>query len=163
MTELGDPDLIKEGDKHYVLSRSVEFAPHIKYETPLPLEIASTDTGTRHAIPFYIADDMDGASGRIRQVLLKINIYDLVSADRLTLWLNGQSLANETCLRDYGSTVNAYLGQWLEFHLRDVRPRKGDNVLEIALDRRAERLVSPLRVDDVEIIVEYGSYPSSLS
>ena len=33
-------------------------------------------------------------------------------------------------------------------------------MLEIVLDERAEGLTSPLRVEDVEILVEYGSYPS---
>ena len=76
--------------------------------------------------------------------------------------LNGQSLANETCLRDYGGAIAPYVGQWLEFHLENVRPRQGADLLEISLDRRAEGLVSSLSVEEVEIIVEYGSYPSGL-
>jgi len=162
LTELGDPDLMKEGNKHYVIAKSAEFAEGVRYETPLPLEIASSDTGTRHAVPFYISDDIEGASERIHRVSLRVNIRDLVSADRLTILLNGRSLANETCMRDYGSPINAYTGQWLEFHLKEVRPRRGENLLEITLDRRPEGLVSPLVVEDVEVIVEYGSYPSKL-
>ena len=54
------------------------------------------------------------------------------------------------------------MGQWLEFHLENVRPRQGANLLEISLDRLAGELVSPLSVDEVEIIVEYGPYPSGL-
>ena len=46
--------------------------------------------------------------------------------------------------------------------MQGVRPRKGQNLLEIALDRRPEGLVSPLVVEDVEVVVEYGSYPSRL-
>ncbi len=163
LTELGDPDLVEEGDKHYVLARSVESGDESHYESPLPIEIAASDTGTRHPVPFYIADDIEGAHDRIRQVRLKLRIYDLVSEDRLTLMLNGQSLESETCLRDYYSHINAYGGQRLEFHLKNVRPRKGQNLLEISLDRRAEGLMSPLRIDMMELIVEYGSYPSTLS
>ena len=66
-------------------------------------------------------------------------------------------------MRDYGSPIAAYNGQWLEFHLRKVRPRRGQNRLEFILDRRAEGLVSPLKVEDVEVIVEGGSYPSTLN
>ena len=164
LTELGDPDLVKEGDKHYVLARTAQEAngaPH--YKSPLPFEIAATDTGTRHPVPFYIADDIEGSPDRIRQVTLRIRVYDLVSQDRLTFLLNGQSLANETVLRDYYSHINAYGGQWLEFHLKNVRPRKGNNLLEITLDGRADRLASPLRVENLEILVEYGSYPSVLN
>ena len=43
-----------------------------------------------------------------------------------------------------------------------MRPRKGRNTLEIALVKRAEGLVSPLVIEDVEVIVEYGPYPSAL-
>jgi hypothetical protein len=162
LTELGDPELAKESDKHYVLTRRGKTLEELDYETPLPVEIASSDTGTRHGIPFYIADDIQGAPDRIRQIRLRINIRDLVSEDRLSILLNGQSLSRETCLRDYGGAIAPYIGQWLEIHLENVRPRQGGNLLEISLDRRAEGLVSPLSVDEVEIIVEYGPYPSRL-
>ena len=162
LTELGDPELAKESDKHYVLARRGKTLEGIDYKTPLPVEIASSDTGTRHGIPFYLADDIQGAGDRIRQIRLKINIRDLVSEDRLSMLLNGQSLSNETCLRDYGGAIAPYVGQWLEFQLENVRPRQGANLLEISLDRRAGELVSPLSVDEVEIVVEYFPYPSGL-
>ena len=159
LTEMGDPDLVEEGDKHYVLARNAlaDSGPH--YDTGLPIEIPASDVGTRRGIPFYIADDIQGKPDRVR---LKIRIGDLVSADRLTILLNGESLADETCLRSYYSHVNAYGGEWLELHLQKVRPRKGQNLLEIALDGRPEGLVSTLTVDKVEIVVEYGPYPSGL-
>ena len=163
LADLGDPDLAKEGDKHYLITGDSQAAQSVGYETPLPLEIAASEPGTRHRIPFYIADDVEGAAERIRQVLLKIKIYDLVAQDRLTFLLNGQSLAGETCLRDFGEPMTPYNWMWLEFHLENVRPRKGHNLLEISLDRRAEGMISPLRIEDIEFIVEYGSYPSALS
>ena len=83
-----------------------------------------------------------------------------MSSDRLTLRLNGESLSGGTCLRGRGELIAPYLAMWLEFHLKKVRPRKGHNMLEIVLDERAEGLTSPLRVEDVEVLVEYGSYPS---
>ncbi len=162
LSELGDPELAKEGDKRYLVNKHLEVAEKVGYQTLLPLEIPASDR-SRHRIPFTIADDIQAAPERIRRVRLKINITDLVSADQLRISLNGRSLAQETCLRDYSSRTTPYWGQWLEFHLQDVRPRKGRNLLEIVLDQRAEGLVSPLRVQDVEIIVEYGSYPSALN
>jgi len=161
LTEIGDPDLVKENDKHYLVGRRSDYSEAVGYETPLPLEIASSDTVTRHGIPFYVADDIETASDRIRKVCLKVNIRGLISADKITILLNGESLSSEVCRRDYGSE-NPYTGQWLEFDLEGIRPRKGQNLLEIALDKRPEGLVSPLVVEDVEVIVEYGSYPSRL-
>ncbi len=162
LSELGDPDLVREADKHYLVKRSLKITGLVGYPTSLPLEIAASDRST-HKIAFRIADDIEGIAECIRQVRLRINITDLVSADRLRILLNGKSLAEETCLRDYGSPIAPYNGQWLEFHLRKVRPRRGQNRLEFILDGRAEGLVSPLKVEDVEVIVEYGSYPSTLN
>ncbi len=163
LSELGDPDLVQEASKHYRVNRSLEAAERVGYQTTLPLEIPVSEQGKHYAIAFTLADDIEGAADRIRQVRLKINIADLVLADQLTVLLNGQSLAEETCLRSYGLHIAPYVGQWLEFELKKVRPRRGQNRLEIVLNRRAEGLVSPLRVEDVEIIVEYGSYPSALN
>ena len=162
LTELGNPDLLEEGDKHYILARTPPEGNGPQYKSPLPFEIAASDTMTRHQVPFYIADDIEGASGRIRQVLLKIRVANLVSSDRLTLLLNGESLSGETCVRGNGELIAPYLSMWLDFHLKKVRPRKGHNLLEIVLDERVHGLTSPIRIEDVEVIVEYGSYPSRL-
>ena len=163
LTELGDPALGQEGDKCYAIARNRQAKDDkTHYPTPLPVEIDASDLGTRHPIPFYVADDIAGAKGRIRQIRLKINITDLVSADRLDIRLNDKSLKGESCLRTHGSEINAYGGQWLEFHLKQVLPRQGENLLEIVLESRAKGLVSPLKVEEVELIVEYGPYPSAL-
>ena len=128
----------------------------------LPLQIPQAEPGKLYAIPFYVADDIEAEAYRIRRVTLKVNVFDLVSADRLTFQLNGRSLAGEACLRSASSRLEPYYGQWLEFHLDAVRPRKGDNVLEVSLDERPPELEAGIRIDDVEIIIEYGHYPSGL-
>ena len=172
LTEMGDPDLIAEGDKHYVLPRRSPEAVELGYDVTLPLEIPSADPTKRYPIPFTIADDIEGASSRIRQVRLRVRLSNLVSADQLSMLLNGRSLAEEFCLRDFGKfdlrrpgphIIDQYRGQWLEFNLQKVRPRQGQNVLEISLVRRPARLGGKVTVDDVEVIVEYGPYPSTLN
>ena len=95
LSELGDPELAKEGDKHYLVNKHLEVAEKVGYQTLLPLEIPASDR-SRHRIPFTIADDIQAAPERIRRVRLKINITDLVSADQLRISLNGRSLAQET-------------------------------------------------------------------
>jgi hypothetical protein len=161
LTEIGDPDLIKEGNKRYVLCRRPKETAGLGYHIPLPLELDSSRPGERHAIPFYIADDIQGAPDRIRQVLLRINISNVVTQDRLTLRLNDTSLEDETCLRDFGRR-DSPRGQWLEFHLEEVRPVKGQNLLEIALDHRPAGLEGSVVVEEVEIYVEYGPHPPGL-
>ena len=163
LTELGDPTRLKEGDKHYYLRRRDSDTTEMGYEVSIPLEIPSAAPGKLYAIPFYISDDLEAESYRIRRVTLRINIFDLVTADRLTLLLNGRSLEGETCLRSVNSALVPYEGQWLEFHLETVRPHKGGNVLEISLNERPLELEAGVRIDDVEIIIEYGQYPSGVN
>ena len=162
LTDLGGPDVLKEATKHYRLRRRDDRAAELGYDAAIPLEIPMADPGRRYEVPFYIADDVEAAEDRIRQVLLKINVSSLIGADRLTLLLNGRSLAGESCLRSYGGVINPFYGQWLEFQLQDVRPVKGPNVLQISLDGRPEGLEGGVTVEDVEVIVEYGPYPSGL-
>jgi hypothetical protein len=162
LTELGDPDLIKEGTKHYVLARRTEPSEMMGYPVSLPVEIPAEDPGKRYEVPIYIADDIEGDSERIRQVRLILNVSNLVSADSLTLLLNGRSMADETCVRDYGDPISPYAGQLLDLELEDVRPRKGQNTLEISLESRPGGMEGGVTVNDVEVLVEYGPYPSGV-
>ena len=162
LTELGDPDLIREADKHYIVHRRSEEADKMGYQTHLPLEIPSANPDKIYTIPFSVADDVAG-SQRIQRVLLRIHIDNLVSADRLNLRLNGESLNHEPCQRDFGSSISPYSGQWLEIELIAIRPRQGRNRLEIALDGRPRGLEGGLTVQHVELLIEYGPFPAHLS
>ena len=163
LTELGDPDLVKEGSKLYDLPRRSEAAAKLGYDATLPLRIPGADPGASHAIPFYISDDLERTGTPVRQVRLKTLISNLVAADQITIRLNGQSLAGETCIRSYPGEHNQYSAQWLEFTLEGVRPCKGQNVLEIALDCRPPKLGGGITVEQVQVCVEYGTYPSGLN
>ena len=56
--------------------------------------------------------------------------------------------------------MDPYSGQWLEIDLERVRPVQGRNRLEIALTSRPTDLVSAVTLEDVEMTVDYGVYPS---
>ena len=161
LTEMADPDLIVEADKHYVVGRPSEISERAGMETQLPHTIEASDTSTRHPFRLYCADDLQGKAERVKQVRLKVYVGDIVSEDRIRFLLNGESLEDETCLRHFPKGLPPYHGQWLDFDLRHVRPTKGWNTLELVLDGRPADLISPLVVQDVELIVEYGPYPST--
>ena len=55
-----------------------------------------------------------------------------------------------------------YQSMWLVFDLQKVRPRQGENRLEIALIKRPEDLISPLKVTAVEVEVNYHPLPTGL-
>ena len=159
LSEIGDPDTVAEGDKHYVVNRRTNYTELVGFERPLPQEIPAADPDRRYAVPFYIADDP--ASGRVTKIVLRIGFGGLVSADKLTLILNGESLAGETCYRSRAHTFFPY-NQWLDVHLQGVLPRKGPNRLEISLDERPDKLAGKVTIDDVEIVVEHGPYPTGV-
>jgi hypothetical protein len=158
LTELGDPDLVREKDKHYSLSRNIRTEDPFQYETRIPFEIAAT--GTPYTVTFYLADDFENAAHRIQDVQVSVKIGDLVTADRLTIRLNGSSLAEEACVRRIWDRITPYNGQWLEFRLKRVRPRQGYNTLEFILESRPADLGSLLRVEEIEVVVRYGIYKS---
>lgn len=163
LTELGDGDLNLESDKHYILHRRSEEAAELGYGAHLPLEIASADPDRRYTIPFSIADDIEQSRERIRRVQLQISIDNLVTDDRLTIRLNGDSLATETCRRDFNNSIAPYEGQWLTFELTEILPRRGPNTLDISLDSRPGGLEGGVTIQGVEVIIEYGPYPSVLN
>ena len=156
LTELEDSDLSAEGDKHYFLSRKGENEQDI--EALLPLALNREDAGKRFQLPFYIADDL--GNPQVQQVKLRLGINDLVGADRLDIRLNGTSLADEALTRSGVTPVDPYVGQCLEFDLQKVRPMQGDNVLDISLVSRPANIASDLAVEDLEIIVSYGTFPA---
>ncbi len=160
LTELGDPELVKEGDKHYFLRRRSEATSGHDYEAFLPIEIPTADGDARYQIPFSIADDTQ--NDRIQSVRLRLGVTNLVSADKFEVVLNGQSLAEERCIRSVIRSRDPYAGQWLEFHLERVRPHQGRNVLEVALKERPAGFIGGVIVEDMEIFVEYGTYPVGL-
>ena len=162
LTELGDADLAMQGNKHYVVRRTSNYMELHGIDCPLPLQMEANDTGVRRAIPFYVADDCEAEADRIARVALRVNIKDIVFADRLSFHLNGESLSGEKLTRSPADGIAPYVGQWLEFDLSGVRPRKGGNTLEITLEGRANGIVSPLVVEDVEIVVDRTFYPPRL-
>ena len=161
LTELGDPDLVKEGDKHYFLRRRTDSTKEHDYEAFLPIEIDSADAGKSYQIPFTIADEPQ--NDQICSLQLQIGVSNLVTADSLEVLLNGESLAGEVCKHTAARSIDPYAGQWLEFHLEKVRPRKGQNTLEIGLKARPAGLVGGVTIEDVEVIVKYGTYPGHLN
>ena len=163
LNEMGDPDTLRKGNKQYHVRRRNELTAEIGYDAPLPLEIPFGYPGKLHEIEFYVSDDLEKERNRVQRVTLQLNIIDMVTADRLTVLLNGQTLEGEHCRRSYSSLLEPYVGQWLEFDLVNIWPRHGQNILALSLEERPPHLESTLRVDDVELIIEYGAFPTGLS
>jgi len=158
LSEFGHPDGGIEKDKHYFLRRARESAENHDYHASLPQTLSQDDAGKRFQIPFFISDDLQNT--QVHQITMRLGIEDLLTADKLDIRLNGHSLAGETCTRESLRTNDPYGGQWLSFDLCSVRPQQGDNVLDIALIERPANIGSDLVVEDIEVIVHYGTFPT---
>jgi hypothetical protein len=154
LTELGDPDLTREGNKHYFLRQRAENPDSFVYDAELPVAIKADPTKT-HEISLTTSDDPQNE--RIGRMCLKISVADLVPADVFEVHLNGVCLESEPCRRQ-PRWHDAYTGLWMEFELNSVRPVKGPNTLQFALRERPADLEGEISIDDVELIVEYDLY-----
>ena len=155
LTELGDPDLIRNQDKHYFLRWRSTYDED--YPALLPMEIESADRKRRYQIPFRLADDT--ADDHLHSLTLRIGVGNTVTHDKYEVLLNGTPLARESCSRNYMSNHVPYFGQWLEFRLQTIRPRKGENLLEISLLERPDDFEASVTIEALEIVVQYGMYP----
>ena len=158
LSEMGDRELVQEGDKHYFLRRCAEKPGRFDYQAHLPLEIPSADPQQRYEIPFAVADDAD--NDHIQHARLKLNVTNLVTADQLDVWLNGERLpaaARRYDMRPY----DTFTGQWLTFDLAGGSLRQGANVLALALSSRPAGFAGGVVVEDVEIIVEYDVFAAA--
>lgn len=165
LKEQSDPRAAADDKKHYFVMRQLERPREGgSYKSALPLSIASNDTGSRHAIPLYIADDLENEPER--PVRLRLFVKGLVNADQFTVYLNDHSVMDEESGRYFHDVRDLATGRWVEFALQNVRPQVGDNVIEIELHRRGANSVSnpsaahgtglaqPFVVDEVELIVD---------
>jgi hypothetical protein len=150
LTDIGDPEIIREKDKHYFVSVRQEEAAGLGYDHPLPSTLGRADPNTSIEIPFYIGDDFH--SDRVARVRLLLKVLNLVTADRLEIKLNGATLAGESLRR----TSHRYEFQWLELTLVHLRPRRGQNTLAVTLVSRPAGLEGGVTVQQLEILVEYN-------
>lgn len=157
LTDIGDPDLSLEGNKHYFLRQGVDDPDRFDYGAELPLAIKA-DPEKTHEISFTISDDPDNK--RIGSMRLKINVSDLVPADDFEVSLNGVSLNSQSC-RKSPRWHDAFTGVWMEFELGEVRPVRGTNTLQFILRERPEDFAGEISIADVELIVDYDLYAAS--
>ena len=173
LSNIGDRELLKYSNKHYVVRRNEDggdpeynkhgmSASNLGYTSSLPLELKYDELGQSKDIQFYLSDDFESSSKILNQITLKLQIKDVVSEDELLIKLNGKSLHDQPCVKEYANVTSPYQGQWLNFDLMNLKPIKGQNILELTLISRPDELEGDILLEDVELTVKYGSYPSSL-
>ena len=83
----------------------------------------------------------------------------LVTPDEFGVWRNGSELPAAACRRSI-RPYDTFTGQWLNYDLAATPPRRGRNLLELALLGRPEGFSGGVTLEDVEITVEYDVFPT---
>ncbi|MBM3802391.1 MAG: hypothetical protein FJW26_08810 [Acidimicrobiia bacterium] len=170
LSELCDPGLLEQSDKQYVFRRrpwgdeqvraASRIIEHLGYGASLPFSLEAPPPVRSNELPFFMADDPTAAGNHLAAIVLRVKVNNLVGADKLQLSLNGKDITRDLVSR----TTHIYRHQWLEFHLRETLPHKGNNVLRFALESRPAGLEkSRIVVDEVEILVQYRRFADLLS
>ena len=137
-------------------------ASNLGYTSALPMELKYDDLGQSKEMEFYLSDEFESSTEILNKITLELQFRDMVSADELLIKLNGKSLHDQPCTREYANVTSPYQGQWLKFNLMNLKPVKGKNTLELTLISRPDELEGDILLEDVELTVKYGSYPSHL-
>mgnify|MGYP006997594872 FL=1 len=122
---MADPEVIEDTDKHYCFDRQTAATERLGITTSLPATLSTAGRGEAREFRFHIADDTNGSDDR--QVVLKLYVGGLVTADRLALSLNGRSLEEDTTLHRPADRP-PYHGLWTEVVLASARPERGWNL-----------------------------------
>ena len=163
LTDISDPDLISEKDKRFFLLRRSQDPDSASYGAGLPIEIPHADSKPR-AVDIYVADDVRATPGsRVKSVKLIVSTTDMVVLDEFEVMLNGESVLDETCTRDFAHNTPhlAPRGVELTFDLKGVLPTQGWNVVELSLNSRPKGFEGGMVVEGIELLIEYAPYPTS--
>ena len=173
LREIGEPDALRFANKHYkidnlgVSHRYIDSGAFQEWSeslqdrflrsemgtasarTELPARLEEGSTATLH---FCLSDDRDEAAahGLTMTVMLTLRLRDLTGGDHmLALSLNGTHV-HRTLLRDEHP-----LQYTVEVNLDPAVLTTRHNELQVRLDRGNPAVISELRLNDVEVSVEY--------
>ena len=149
---IGDPELLEELPKHYVVRRKSEVAERHMYDSPLSLTLTTGLDSPGQIVPLYLADASD-----VARVTLRLQLSETTTHDAMTVSLNGQALAADTCWR----TTIGFAKAWLDFPVPRGAIRRGQNEVGVAVHRRPENLDAQVVLESVELKVEYPQHEAS--
>lgn len=161
INEIGDMKVLERLDKHYVLSKRLDqFASYVHTVSrpapstePLPVSLTPSSAGKGQAVLFKVADDIESAARdkAIEEIKLMLKLENFcLEEDVVRFRLNEQPLENYELPDDVvGSSY------WFSFHLDGPPLKRGENELEVILERRNPRIMGAVVLSDVELIVRY--------
>jgi hypothetical protein len=175
LRELPYPEVMAPRDKIYSVPTETGRYPEPTVEPGLSMDLpAALEKGEPIHIPVAVSDDLPrwNKVGRVHEVLLRVRVMNTTERDRLTFRLNRREISVESMRKInemYRMSAPRYRtgsGYWFVFRLdRAHWPRRGNNNLEVTLERRDPVVTPEVYVRDVELEIRYlmgrsfGRYP----
>ncbi len=149
LKRLDRPETYRHHNKHYFVTRDPRGRLAGAGGTmPLPARLTVTDSSREFTI--YVGDDLAGAreAGAVEDVRLRLGLDGHPpDGHGLKVWINGELLDN-------ARRKVAENGRRLAYHA--VPARRGRNVVRIALIERPPQAGRPLRVETLELLIDYA-------
>ena len=165
LREIPYPEVMAPKDKIYTVPTETGRYPNPTLEPGLNMHLpASLEKNKPIRIPIAISDDLRRwhKVDRIHEVLLRIRVMNTTERDRLAFRLNRSKLPADLLRKInemYRMSAPRYRtgsGYWFVFRLdRSHWPRKGNNTLEITLDRRDSSVTPQIYIRDIELEICY--------
>lgn len=154
--ELGSPEALEGKDKHYLFYVQEK---EYRHKAPGPIRLARLAGGSAE-VPFRLYEDASGAS----TLELRVKTAGVSVNDAFDFALNGRPIDGAVIER-----THAHRGRDARIHPVPLEPysqfkipleavglRRGENVLKLELVRSERNLFTPIRICELEIVVNYA-------
>ena len=159
LTEIHDPDLLRERRKHYVVRTRYgdDFAAAHGYDAAavgdggqLPLTLTTGLSAPGQTVSLFVADEPERGPAELR-----VRLIGSTTHDAMTVSFNGQPLPAEACRR---TEHGGYAYTWLQYPLAPGAWRQGRNQVGVAVHSRPRNLSVEVMLVGVELVVEYPEH-----
>ena len=155
LSEIHDPDLLREKPKHYWTTIRDVDGDYEGYESQLPLTLETGVDASEQVVHLYLADDHPRSDTRLR-----LKLTGSVEADVMTVTQNGVALDWATCkITRHGGGGDIFA--WAEFLVDPELLRCGSNDIGVAVLSRPSNLVASVVLQSVEVLVDYPGHAAN--
>lgn len=141
--EIGDPATMAGKDKLFGIDG---FGGDSSFGQVFEVEIQA---GVPLGLHFQVGEDPN--SSGISELRFRLHLWDLMAEEELSVELNGAALQLGPGEEQHAGST----GCWLECRLRPEQVRRGENQVELMLQRRNEAAQTPVVLDCVQLSMRY--------
>ena len=142
--EIGEPETLAGKDKIFGVD---QFTGDTSFKGVREQEL---QPGEGVSVHFQVGEDVK--SGNVSELRFRLHLWDLTDKDDMSVKLNGAVLSD---LAPEGRLQAAPAQHWLACRLQAGQVRRGENQVEIILNKRDESVPTPLILDGIQLFVAH--------